>query len=52
MYVNYKSFVWKRDCHFVIYCDPSFGLELSFFCVRRNIILLSRSGICFRHYFF
>jgi len=49
---NYISFVWKRDRHFAIYFGPRFDLEFSFLSVITTILLRSRTGIRFRHYFF
>jgi len=40
---------WKRDRHLAFYLSPIVGNELSRSSLRRTVLLLSRSGMRFRH---
>ena len=43
------SFDWKWDRHLAFYLSPIVGHELSLPSLRRIVLLLTRSGISFRH---
>jgi len=43
------SFAWKRDRHLAFYLSSIMGYELSLVSLRRTVLLLSRSGMRFRH---
>jgi len=43
-------FAWKRDCHLAFSLSPIVGNELSCPILRRTVLLLTRSGMRFRHW--